>query len=158
MFNYGFFETGNTEYLRTVFLWHSELLLQAMPLNMLEGLCCKKLSLLITLSTVTVYLLQTTGLLQDISETDVLLSPSYLHLRTAQFRSPHFCFLQLHSDILFPSAVCSSSTKDLYSYCECFLPLLKFPSPNHCMCVTEKFCYKYPFAIVLTLNPHVLDP
>jgi hypothetical protein len=26
------------------------------------------------------------------------------------------------------------------------------------MCVTEKFCYKYPFAIVLTLNPHVLDP
>lgn len=155
--NYGFFETENTEWVRNIFLWHSELLPQAILLNKLKGLYYK-MSLLITLGDITNYFLPTTGHLHDISGTVIFLFPSYVHLRMGQPQFPHFYFLQLHFDRLFPPAVCSSSNQNLYGYCECFLSLLKFPSHNHCLHFPEKCWYKYPFVIILKLNAHILDP
>jgi len=152
-----FFQTENTEWIRTLFLWHSELLPQAILLNKLKGLYYK-MSLLLTLGDITIFFLQTTAHLQDISDTVISLFPSCVHLRTGQLQFPHFYFLQLHFDKLFPPAVCSSSNPNLYGYCECFLSLLKFPSHNHCLHVAEKCWYKYPFAIRLQLNAHALDP
>jgi len=151
LLNYGFFATENTEWPRTIFLWHSELLPQAILLNKHKGFYYK-MSLLITLRDTTIFFLQTTGHLQDVSDTVVFLFPSFVHLRTGQLQYPYFYFLQLHFDKIFPPAVCFSSNQNLYGYCECFLSPLKFSSHNHCLHVAEKCWYKYPFAVILKLE------
>jgi hypothetical protein len=138
-----------------VFLWHSELLPQAILLNKLKGLYYK-MSLLITLGDTTIYLLQTT---QATSKTHLMLPLPFLCPSQNWTTSvPHFYFPQLHFDKLFLPAVCSSSNQNLYGYFECFISLLKFPLLNHCMHVAEKCWYRYPFVIILKLNDHVLDP
>ena len=155
--NCGFFVTENTEWLRTIFIWHSELLPQAILLHKLKGLYYK-MSLLITLGDITIFFLKTTCHLQDVSDTVIFLFPSFVHLKTGQLQYPHLYFLHLHFDKIFPPALYFSSNQNLYGYCECFLSLLKFSSHSHCLHVAEKCWYKYPFAIILKLSAHVLDP